>query len=297
MYHKPVLLKKAVELLNIQPGGTYVDATFGSGGHSREILSYLESGRLIAFDQDEDARQNTFSDSQFLFIPQNFRYIKNFLKAHDILKVDGIMADLGISSWQIDQADRGFSTRSEGKLDMRMDRQQDLTAKSLLNEYSEKQLANLLYEFGEISNGRQLARMIIKHREEKKLETTLDLKNLATRLAPKGKENQYLAKVFQAIRIDVNDELGSLKELLKQSVKLLDTGKRIVIISYHSLEDRLVKNFFNTGNFQGELEKDFYGNPISPLKQITRKAIMPAEEEIKENPRSRSAKLRAAERI
>jgi 16S rRNA (cytosine1402-N4)-methyltransferase len=294
MYHRTVLLKEAVELLGIRPEGTYVDATFGSGGHSTEILNQLKEGHLIAFDQDQDALQNTLSDSRFTLIPQNFKYLRNFLKAIGITSVDGILADLGISSWQIDQPERGFSTRLTGKLDMRMDKSQDLNASSIVNGYEERELADLFYTYGEITNSRALARQIIKRRSEKQVESTTELAALALEFAPKGKENQYLARVFQAIRIEGNQELDALKELMLQSTDLLKQNGRLVIISYHSLEDKLVKNYFNTGNFDGKPVKDFYGNLISPFKPVIRKAIRPSEKEIDENPRSRSARMRAA---
>jgi len=296
MYHKPVLLKEAVQLLNIRPDGIYVDATYGSGGHSRAIMELLGPGRVIAFDQDPDAAANAMDDSRFTLIRQNFRYMKNFLRIEGVSGVDGILADLGISSWQIDQASRGFSTRLDGKLDMRMDGQQELQAGLVVNDYSEEELADLFYQFGEIENSRALAREIVSKRKEKRIRTTSALVEIAARFAPKGKENQYLARVFQAIRIEVNEELEALKEMLRQAPDLLQAGGRIVVISYHSLEDKLVKNFFNTGNFEGKEEKDFFGNLISPLKPVSRKATKPSEEEIRENPRSRSAKLRAAEK-
>lgn len=296
MYHKAVLLKEAVEYLNIQPDGTYVDATFGSGGHSREILGQLQDGHLYAFDQDKDAAQNTIDDSRFTLIQENFRYLKNFLKLHGVSEIDGVLADLGISSWQIDRPERGFSTRFEGRLDMRMDDEQEFNAEALVNEYPEEQLASIFFLYGDIQNSRPLAGRIAAAREEKRIETTMDLVKVVQPLAPRGKENQYLARVFQAIRIEVNDELEALKDLLTQATQMLNAGGRIAIIAYHSLEDKLVKNFFNTGNFEGKTEKDFYGNLISPLKPIRRKALKPPDDELSENPRSRSAKLRAAEK-
>jgi 16S rRNA (cytosine1402-N4)-methyltransferase len=296
MYHKPVLLKEAVELLKIRPEGTYVDVTFGSGGHSGAILEQLSDGRVFAFDQDPDAAANIIADTRFTLIRQNFRYAKNFLKAEGVGNVDGILADLGISSWQIDQAQRGFSTRLEGNLDMRMDSQQDLRADMVVNEYSEEELADIFYHYGEIENSRQLAREIIRKRAEQPIQTTLQLAGAIARFAPRGKENQYLARVFQAIRIEVNEELEALKALLQQTPDMLIQGGRVVIISYHSLEDKLVKNFFNTGNFEGKEEKDFFGNLLSPLKPVSRKAVKPKAQEISENPRSRSARLRAAEK-
>jgi 16S rRNA (cytosine1402-N4)-methyltransferase len=296
MYHKPVLLREAIELLRVRPEGTYVDATFGSGGHSRAILDKLTQGQVIAFDQDPDALANGITDGRFTLIQQNFRFIKNFLKAEGISSVDGILADLGISSWQIDQADRGFSTRLDGKLDMRMDNQQELRAGQVVNDYDEEQLADIFYLYGEIENSRQLAREIVRQRAVQPVQTTYQLVSIASRFAPRGKENQYLARVFQAIRIEVNEELEALKEMLQQVPDLLCTGGRIVVISYHSLEDKLVKNYFSTGNFDGKEEKDFFGNLLSPLKPVSRKATRPSEEEINDNPRSRSAKLRAAEK-
>lgn len=296
MYHQPVLLKEALEFLSIRPEGTYVDATFGSGGHSGAILECLTGGRVIAFDQDPDAQRNILPDSRFHLIRQNFRHLKNFLKADGILHADGIIADLGISSWQIDRPERGFSTRLEGPLDMRMDMQQELSAQQVVNEYPEEELAGIFFHYGEIENSRSLAREIVRHRTAKAFHLTSELAETAVRTAPRGKENQYLARVFQAIRIEVNEEIECLKDLLKQLPEVLTEEGRAVIISYHSLEDRLVKNFFNTGNFEGKAEKDFFGNLLSPLRPVNRKAVMPSEEEISANPRSRSARLRAAEK-
>lgn len=297
MYHKPVLLTQAVDLLDVRPAGTYVDATFGSGGHSGSILERLgQQGRLIAFDQDEDALQNILSDDRFLMIRQNFRFLKNYLKINGITSVDGVLADLGISSWQIDIPERGFSTRFEGRLDMRMDRQQDLDAEQVINEYPQEDLANVFYRFGELQNSRRLAAEICIERKAKRIRTTAELSQIASRMAPRGKENQYLARVFQSIRIEVNEELEALKNLLRQATDMLSPGGRLIIISYHSLEDKLVKNFFNTGNFDGKAEKDFYGNLLAPLAPIYKKAIQPDQKEMDENPRSRSAKLRAAKK-
>jgi len=296
MYHKPVLLKQSVELLKIHPGGTYVAATFGSGGHSRKILEELSDGQLFAFDQDEDAKRNTIADARFVLISQNFRFLKNFLKLHGASAVDGILADLGISSWQIDQPGRGFSTRYEGKLDMRMDQQQERTAERVVNEYPEEKIADILYQYGDIANSRKLANHLSTSRNKEPIQTTSALVKLALPFAPKGKENQFLARVFQAIRIEVNEELDALKDLLMQSAEILRPNGRVVIISYHSLEDKLVKNFFNTGNFEGRRDQDFFGNLISPLNPVFRKAIKPDDREMEENPRSRSARLRAAEK-
>jgi 16S rRNA (cytosine1402-N4)-methyltransferase len=296
MYHVPVLLDKCIEGLNIRPEGTYVDVTFGSGGHSRKILEKLTSGRLFAFDRDMDAAQNQIEDERFELIRQNYRFLRNFLRFQGVSQIDGLLADLGISSWQIDQAGRGFSIRLEGNLDMRMDQDQEITAADIINSYSVTQLEQLFWTFGEIPNARSLVREIISARTTKSIKTTEDLRIIALRVAPRGKENQYLAKVFQAIRIEVNEEIESLKDMLIHACDLLNPGGRIVVIAYHSLEDRLVKNFFRTGNFEGVPVKDFFGRQISPLNPVNRKAIMPAESEQQANPRSRSAKLRIAEK-
>jgi len=296
MYHIPVLLKECIEGLNINPDGTYVDVTFGSGGHSRKILGQLSAGRLIAFDQDRDADRNLIADDRFLFIHQNYRYIKNFLRFQGINHIDGLLADLGISSWQIDQPGRGFSTRHDGPLDMRMNQGHGITAEHIINTYTEIQLISIFRQYGEIENARKLSEEIHKERSIQQITSTESLKQVILRVAPHGKENQYLARVFQAIRIEVNEELESLKELLIHANDLLNPGGRLVIISYHSLEDRLVKNYFKTGNFEGQPVKDFYGNQIAPLKLINRKPIIPSEDEQRDNPRSRSAKLRIAEK-
>jgi len=296
MYHVPVLLNECIEGLNIRPDGIYVDVTYGSGGHSRKILEKLTSGKLIAFDRDMDVDRNLIEDARFIFIQQNYRYLKNFLKFKGILQIDGLLADLGISSWQIDQADRGFSIRLEGSLDMRMDQGQDINAATIVNSYSENQLVELFYQNGEINNARRLTAEIIRERDVQQVRTTEELKKIALRVAPRGKENQYLSKVFQAIRIEVNEELESLRELLINANDLLSPGGRMVVLAYHSLEDRLVKNFFRTGNFEGIPVKDFFGRQIAPLSPVNRKTISPSESEIRENPRSRSAKLRIAEK-
>ncbi len=297
MYHIPVLLNECIEGLNIRPDGIYVDVTFGSGGHSRKILEKLSSGKLIAFDRDKDADRNLIDDERFLFISQNYRYLKNFLKFQGIQLIDGLLADLGISSWQIDQPERGFSIRLDGPLDMRMDRDNDLNAEIIINTYSREQLIQLFYQYGEIGNARKLTDEILNARTLHRIGTTEELRKIALSVAPRGKENQYLAKAFQAIRIEVNDELESLKDLLRHANDILNRGGRIVVISYHSLEDRLVKNYFRTGNFEGIPVKDFFGHQIAPLRPVNRKAIVPSEAEQKENPRSRSAKLRIAEKI
>ncbi|NWJ49626.1 MAG: 16S rRNA (cytosine(1402)-N(4))-methyltransferase RsmH [Bacteroidetes bacterium] len=297
MYHKPVLLNESIDGLSIKPDGTYVDVTFGGGGHSRLILSHLESGRLLAFDQDEDALANVPDDERFVLITQNFKYLKNFLRLHNAFTIDGILADLGISSHQIDNPERGFSTRFEGDIDFRMDRRKKLSGRELINTWEEEELLRIFAHYGEVPNPRKLANNIINYRQNKEIITTSDLKEAIGNCAPRGKEFKYQAQVFQALRIEVNGELDALKELLKQATEMLAPGGRLVVLTYHSLEDRLVKNFIKTGNFEGKLEKDFYGNPIVPLKQVSRKPIIASEEEITENNRARSAKLRIAEKI
>ncbi len=297
-YHLPVMLNECIEGLNLRPDGTYVDATFGGGGHSRAIMERLgPEGRLIGFDQDEDALANALEVPNFLLIHENFRYLKNYLRLHGVRRIDGLLADLGVSSHQFDVADRGFSTRFDGELDLRMDRRQELTAKELVNTADEQELTRLLRLYGELPNAYQMAKAICKARGEKTIETTFDLREAVGRQLPRGMENKYLAMLFQALRIEVNGELDALQALLQQAVEILNPGGRLVVMSYHSLEDRLVKNFFKTGNFEGKLEKDFYGNPIVPLKLVTRKPITAGEEELQRNNRSRSAKLRVAERI
>jgi 16S rRNA (cytosine1402-N4)-methyltransferase len=297
MYHIPVLLNECIEGLNIRPDGIYVDVTFGSGGHSRKILEKLSSGRLIAFDCDKDADRNLIQNDRFVFIRQNYRYLKNFLKLQGIQHIDGLLADLGISSWQIDQPERGFSIRLDGALDMRMDQDQDLNAEFIINSYTGEQLIQLFRKYGEIGNARKLAEEILNERSSHRIGTTEELRKIILRVARGGKENQYLARAFQAIRIEVNEELESLKELLRNTNDILNPGGRMAVIAYHSLEDRLVKNFFRTGNFEGIPVKDFFGHLIAPLSPVNRKAIIPAESEQQANPRSRSAKLRIAEKI
>jgi 16S rRNA (cytosine1402-N4)-methyltransferase len=295
-YHNPVLLKECIDGLNINPEGIYVDVTFGGGGHSREILKHLTTGRLYAFDQDADAIKNKIDDPRFTLIQQNFRYLKNFLKLYNALPVDGLLADLGVSSHQFDEADRGFSTRFDARLDMRMDQNSALTAAEVLNNYSEADLKMIFRLYGEVENAGYLASIIYHNRKEKEIQTVNDLKSMITKCVKRGKENQYYAQVFQALRIEVNKELDVLQDLLIQTLDVLKPGGRAVIMSYHSLEDRLVKNFFKSGKFEGEVEKDFYGNQLTPFTMITRKPIVPNENEVKENPRSRSAKLRIAEK-
>jgi 16S rRNA (cytosine1402-N4)-methyltransferase len=295
MYHNPVLLQACIQGLNIDPEGTYVDVTFGGGGHSRAILQQLTTGSLIAFDQDKDSLNNIPDDKRLMFINENFRYMKNFLKLHNKIPVKGILADLGISSWQIDEPSRGFSTRFDGPLDMRMDRHNPVSAREIINEYEVGQLTSIFKLYGELKNAFHVTREIEYHRKLKAIETTEDLKTALQKVAPRGKENKFFAQVFQALRIEVNNELDVLKELLKQSIEVLDKGGRLVIISYHSLEDRLVKNYIKSGNFEGIQEKDFFGNVLSPVKPVG-KLIVPDEVEIDANPRSRSAKLRIAEK-
>lgn len=296
-YHLPVMLNECIEGLNIRPDGTYVDVTFGGGGHSRAIMERLGAeGRLIGFDQDADATANAIEDGRFTLVNENFRYMKSFLRLHGVRETDGILADLGVSSHQFDVAERGFSTRLDGALDLRMDRRQELTARDLVNNADEQELARLLRLYGELPNAYQMAKAICKARTEKAIETTFDLREAVSRHLPRGMENKYLAMLFQALRIEVNGELEALRAMLQQAVEILKPGGRLVVMSYHSLEDRLVKNFFKTGNFEGELKKDFYGNPIVPLKLVTRKAVTASEEELQRNNRARSAKLRVAER-
>lgn len=304
-FHNPVLLAESIEGLSIRESGIYVDVTYGGGGHSEEILSRLRKGVLVAFDRDEEAicrkgfKEGEWKDiktNKMLVLNNNYRYLKNFLNYYGIEKVDGILADLGVSSHQIDKAERGFSTRFECKLDMRMDTRGKKTAIEVLNDYDQQKLQNIFKEFGEIDNASQLAMEITKYRSEKKIFTTADLKESISKCMRVENVNKYLAKVFQAIRIEVNDELESLKEFLMQTIELLNPGGRLCIISYHSLEDRLVKNLIKSGNLKGEIQKDFYGNTKNPFKQVNKKAIVAETEELNLNPRSRSAKLRIAER-
>lgn len=293
-YHNPVLLKESVDALNIKKDGVYVDVTFGGGGHSREILNRLgEEGRLFAFDQDPDAQENKIDDNRFVLIAENFRYISRFLKFYRVKKVDGVLADLGVSSHQFDAAERGFSTRFDADLDMRMDQKAKLSAKDVVNDYEEKQLADVLFLYGELRNARALAKDIVSARQEHKIETSFQLKEVLKRHLPKAKEHKILAQIYQAIRIEVNQELEVLKEFLNQIPDLLNDDGRLSVISYHSLEDRLVKRFIRTGLFSGEPNKDFYGNTDEPLKKVG-KLIVPTQVEIKMNNRARSAKLRVA---
>jgi 16S rRNA (cytosine1402-N4)-methyltransferase len=291
------MLQECIDGLNIKPDGIYVDVTFGGGGHSREILKYLgPKGRLLAFDQDSDAQNNLPKDDRLTFIDQNFRYLKNNCRLQGAIPADGILADLGVSSHQFDQPERGFSIRFDADLDMRMDQSGLLTAKQVVNTYSEEQLHRIFGIYGEIKNAKTLAQTLVTQRLNKSIDTVDELKKAISKLIPKGKENKYLAQVFQALRIEVNQELEALKEFLEQTIDVLKTQGRLVVMSYHSLEDRLVKNYIAKGKFQGELEKDFFGNPIKPLESITRKAIVASGDEIKLNNRARSAKLRIAEK-
>jgi len=290
------LLKESVDGLNIKPDGVYIDVTFGGGGHSKEILNRLnEDGKLFAFDQDDDALKNTIDDSRFTLINENFRHIKSFLRLYGIKKVDGILADLGVSSHQFNEAERGFSTRFEAKLDMRMNQKEKISAYEIINFYDEKKLADILFQYGELRNSRAIAKQIVEAREEKKIETSFDLKEVLKRFLPKAKEHKILAQIFQAIRIEVNEEIKVLKEFLIQTIDLLEKGGKLSVISYHSLEDRLVKRVIQKGKFEGEVEKDFYGNTSLPFKKDG-KFIIPSNNEIKENNRARSAKLRIATR-
>ncbi|WP_231426294.1 16S rRNA (cytosine(1402)-N(4))-methyltransferase RsmH [Pedobacter sp. Leaf250] len=297
-YHVPVMLQPCIEGLNIKPDGVYVDVTFGGGGHSKEILKHLGSnGKLIAFDQDPDAQANIPSDDRFIFIDQNFGFLKNNLRLKGFRQVDGILADLGVSSHQFDVPERGFSIRSNADLDMRMDQHRDLTAAQVLNTYSEDKLHKLFGIYGEVKNAKSLARAIVTSRLDKPFTDIDSLKVAISEYIPKGKENKYLAQVFQALRIEVNAEIQVLEDFLQQASEVLKPGGHLVVMSYHSLEDRPVKNFMAKGKFQGEVDKDFFGNQQKPFNVITRKAIIATDEEIAQNNRARSAKLRIAEKI
>lgn len=295
MYHKAVMKYEVLEGLSVRSGGIYVDATFGGGGHSRVILQHLGDGRLIAFDHDNDVLQNIPDDPRILFLNHNFRYLKNLLRWHNAIPVDGILADLGVSSHQIDVSNRGFSTRFDGPLDMRMNQQAGKNAQRIVNSYPVDQLANLFYLYGELRNAKKIAEIIEKHRTSARIETTGQLTSLLNALAPRGREMKFMAQVFQALRIEVNNEMDALREFLVQSTEVLKKSGRLVVISYHSLEDRLVKNFFKAGNFEGKIDKDLFGNYQVPLKQISR-AKKPTAEEVTQNSRARSAILRVAEK-
>lgn len=296
-YHIPALLTETVDGLNIDPNGVYVDVTFGGGGHSREIMRRLgKKGKLVSFDQDLDAYANRIDDPRFVFVRSNFRYLKNFLRYHGIEKVDGVLADLGVSFHHFDVASRGFSFRMDGELDMRMNVKASQKASDVLNEYSEEDLTRIFRVYGELAQPQKMARAVVQAREEKPFVMVQDLLSVAEKLIAKERAKKELACVFQALRIEVNKEMEALKQLLMQSTEVLKVGGRLSVLSYHSLEDRLVKNFMKTGNFDGKVEKDFYGNVIAPLKMTSNKVIVPSAEEVERNPRSRSAKLRVAEK-
>ncbi len=295
-YHEPVLLHESVTGLNINKTGTYVDVTFGGGGHSREILKRLDGGKLVGFDQDPDAANNVPDNDQFIFVNQNFKHLKRYLRFYGIKQVDGLLADLGVSSHQFDTALRGFTFREDAELDMRMNQSGELTAKVIVNEYAFEDLARILRMYGELKNAGRIAGIIAQHRAKQPLNTTGDLRELMEQKLPQKQWHKQLAQIFQALRIEVNDEMAALRELLTSSVEVLKPGGRLVVISYHSLEDRLVKNFIREGKLEGEAERDFYGNKLVPFKGITRKPVVPSHEEIEQNNRARSAKLRIAER-
>ena len=298
-YHRPVMLNECIEALKIDTEGTYVDVTFGGGGHSLRILEQIKGGRLLAFDQDEDAKKQAenIQSRSFTFCQANFKYLKRYLKLNGVTKVNGILADLGISSHQIDSPERGFSTRFDGPLDMRMDKHASLTAANVLNEYSEEKLHKLFGMYGELRNAKTVARLITQHRVSKSFVRTEDMKAVLQSVAQRGKENKYFAQVFQALRIEVNAEMSALEDFLHQCGEVMERGGRLVVMSYHSLEDRMVKNYINKGKVFGDVEKDFFGNEIKPFEAVNRKPIEASEEEISENKRARSAKLRIAERI
>lgn len=297
-YHIPALLHECIDGLNIKPDGTYVDVTFGGGGHSKEILKKLgDKGRLFAFDQDTDARVNIIEDNRFTFIHSNFRYLKNYLRYYNVEKVDGILADLGISFFHIDAQSRGFSFKASADLDMRMNKEMKKTAADLLNEYAEKDLIKMFRQYGEIKNAGGLSKQIVSARKEKPLSSIEGFLSAISSKIPKRFENKYLAKVFQAIRIELNDEIGALEDFLLATGNLLEEKGRLVVLSYHSLEDRYVKNYIRSGNCKGVIDKDIYGNYETPLKAVNRKIIIPTDLEIENNPRSRSAKLRIAGKV
>jgi 16S rRNA (cytosine1402-N4)-methyltransferase len=298
LYHQPVLLQESVEALAIKPGGIYVDVTFGGGGHSAYILEKMQGGQLYSFDQDTDAEQEAekLISDKFTFVKANFRHLKKYLRLYGVRQVDGILADLGVSSHQFNTAERGFSTRFDGPLDMRMDKEAPLSAQQVVMEYSEEQLHRIFGLYGEVKNAKTLAREVVSARNVQSIETIADFKKAIVGCTPRGKENKYLAQVFQALRIEVNDELKALEDMLEQAVEVLRPGGRLSVISYHSLEDRLVKNYIAKGKFFGDVEKDFFGNEIKPLDSVTRKPIVPGALELQENNRSRSAKLRVAQK-
>jgi len=296
-YHVPALLEESIDGLKIRRGGIYVDATFGGGGHARMILNCLKGeGHLYGFDQDADAEKNSFSDPLFTFVRSNFRYLSNFMDWYGVTEIDGLLADFGVSFHHFDDENRGFSFRINGNLDMRMNNRAGIDAAEILNTFSEKDLADIFYQYGELRNSKAIAKAIVKAREEKRIKTIQDFLDILNPFFSREKEKKQMAQAFQALRIATNEEIDALKELLIQAGALLKPGGRLVVITYHSLEDRLVKNFFKTGNFEGIVEKDFYGNVITPFQTINTKVIVPQAEEIERNPRSRSAKLRIAEK-
>lgn len=296
-YHIPVLLHESIEGMNLQAKGTFVDVTFGGGGHSKEILRCMDSeSRLFSFDQDEDAEQNIVNDKRFTFVRSNFRYLSNFLRYYGVDGVDAILADLGVSSHHFDDSERGFSFRFNGKLDMRMNKRAGMTAADIVNNYDEERLASLFYLYGELKNSRKIASVLVKARSQKKIETIEEFLDVIKPLFGKDREKKELAKVFQALRIEVNQEMEALKEMLNAATQALKPGGRLVVITYHSLEDRMVKNIMKTGNVEGKMEQDIFGRTNSPFKLVNNKVIIPSDEEIERNPRSRSAKLRIAEK-
>lgn len=298
VYHVPVMLNQSVDGLSVRKGGVYVDVTFGGGGHSREILRRMDSdGRLFSFDQDGDAAANVPQDGRFTFVLSNFRYIENWMDYYGISGVDGVLADLGVSSHHFDDVERGFSFRHDAELDMRMNRKSHLTAAEVLNTYDEERLAFVLHTFGELKNARQIARAVIKRRNTAPFARISDLLELLQPFVGRDREKKDMAKAFQALRMEVNDETGALCRMLEGAISLLVPGGRLVVLTYHSIEDRIVKNYIRSGNAAGKVEQDFYGNRLVPLKAVNNKVIVPAEEEIERNPRSRSAKLRIAEKI
>ena len=296
MYHRPVLMEECLDGLSIQEGGTYIDFTYGGGGHARGIMERLDKGRLIAFDQDSEAEKNAIKDKRFLFIRGNFRYVQNYLRFHGIKTIDGALADLGVSSHQFDVAERGFSFRYDSAIDMRMNKESRIKAEDILKNYTERDLRDLFRKYGELKNSGKLASVICTSRQNQKLDTTDRFLEAIDDCIPEKNRQKYLAKVFQALRIEVNEEIDSLKEMLEGVCSYMRMGSRFVIITYHSLEDRIVKNYFRTGNVEGEVKKDFYGNVESPFKPVNRNVILPGTKEIDNNPRARSAKLRIAEK-
>lgn len=297
VYHIPALLKESIDGLNLRPGGIYVDVTFGGGGHSMEILKNLKTGKLVAFDQDADSALNVPSDDRLIFLDQNFRFLRNNLLFNNIEKIDGLIADLGVSFHQFDEPERGFTFRQDAPLDMRMNKKSGITAADLLNNLEEAELADILFRYGELTNSRRIAKEIVTARNSKKLKSVNDIVDVIGKLAPYRQEHKFYARVFQALRIAVNHEIDYLKEMLEQALEVLNPGGRLVVITYHSLEDRLVKNFMRAGNFEGEEKKDFYGNIETPFRLINKKGTTPDDDEIARNNRSRSARLRIAEKI